>query len=698
MKSSATDPNVIKEPRQLTFDELQRIPQTTTHLGIDKTFPEAFANTLAQAEAYNKHLFRPHTYLHKWWARRCGSTFRTILKQFVSDPARRDYYVPGGLEGKFVLDPMMGGGTTLHEAIRLGASVIGVDIDPIPVVQVRATLSPIALTDLQSAFENLYAALYTEVGALFQTECPTCEQTIDVHYTLYGLRKRCQCGEVVQIDQYILREENDRAIRIWPETWAISDTQTPPPGSPRTQRLIPKTESVCPTCGEKYQELRATPFYARYVPFAVVGVCPQHGQFFRPPGPADLERLKAADARRIALDFGSTEAFAVQNGPKSRDLLRHGVASYLDVFSSRQLIYLEAAIRYLNTRYPAMPTNTSLLSEHFDPIHLNLALLISTALEFNAMLCGYKGWFKSRPGAIRHVFTLHAYGLPYTALENNPVNPEPGSGNLRRLFNDRLARGRAWAVAPIERRITSDGKSHQVKIHGEWDGGVEVFTQAEMKTASQAFWLLHQDARALPLEDHSIDFIVTDPPYYDSVQYSDLAAFFRVWLARLLPGAMDWTYDTKHSAVAAQSAADDTNFMRILTAIFRECARVLKPESGRMVFTFHHWDPNAWAELTIALKTAGFRLQNRYVVFSENPISVHINNLNAIKHDTILVLALEDAELHWTPLKSIAMDDSETFCRQCGETIGWFLESDMTLDNIRITWNSLIQKGAKNGK
>jgi adenine-specific DNA methylase len=39
------------------------------------------------------------------------------------------------------------------------------------------------------------------------------------------------------------------------------------------------------------------------------------------------------------------------------------------------------------------------------------------------------------------------------------------------------------------------------------------------------------------LADNSVDFIVTDPPYFDSVQYSDLAAFFRVWLRQLLPDA-----------------------------------------------------------------------------------------------------------------------------------------------------------------
>jgi hypothetical protein len=43
---------------------------------IDSGFPEEAANRLAEIESFNKHLFRPNTYLHKWWARRSGTTFR----------------------------------------------------------------------------------------------------------------------------------------------------------------------------------------------------------------------------------------------------------------------------------------------------------------------------------------------------------------------------------------------------------------------------------------------------------------------------------------------------------------------------------------------------------------------------------------------------------------------------------------------
>ena len=178
--------DLVREARQLAFDELFRAAHVDYSLSIDESFPEQFASRLSQAEAFNKHLFRPNTYLHKWWARRCGSTFRTILKQFVPDFSRRDHYAPGGLEGKVVLDPMMGGGTTLHEAIRLGASVIGADIDPIPVAQARASLTRVALSELRAGFDDLFAALRGEVAPYFQTECPHCTRPVDVQYVMRG--------------------------------------------------------------------------------------------------------------------------------------------------------------------------------------------------------------------------------------------------------------------------------------------------------------------------------------------------------------------------------------------------------------------------------------------------------------------------------------------------------------------------------
>lgn len=645
---------------------------------IDAHFPERFVDGLSRQEVFNKHLFRPNTYLHKWWARRCGSTFRTILKQFAPSAEQSDYYAAGGLEGLTVLDPMMGGGTTLHEAIRLGANVIGADIDPIPVIQARASLSRVPLPALRTAFNRFLADLHAELHPYFQTHCPTCAAETDVRYTLYGVRKRCKCGTVVQVEQYELRQHDHGTIRIDPCSGGIYTSSQPTEPGPGPRRLIKKGDKACPSCGHPYEELRELPFYARYTVVAVVGECAQHGLFYRTPSQHDLDLINAADRMRGELDFGTEEDFLVREGPKSADLVRHNVKSYLEVFSSRQLLYLHRAIRHL-PRYA-------------DVEQLNLAALVSTSLEFNSMLCGYKGWYKSRPGAIRHTFALHAYSFQYTALENNPVNPAKSSGNLRQLFHDRIERGRRWAALPIERKLKANGKLERVSIKGETDAGNEALAQDELDAGGGQFLVMQRDSRNLPLADGSVDIVVTDPPYYDSVQYADLASFFRVWLARLVPDAATWRYDHDHVAVAANGHRGAGNFMAVLAGIFSECHRVLKPETGRMVFTFHHWDHKAWAGLTTALQDAGFRLVNAYVVFSEHPISVHIRNVRSIRHDCILVLASrrDGRPRSWVAPGAIETDESEAFCRCCSEALGWLLDQQLAPAEIRSQWKRLL--------
>jgi len=442
--------------------------------------------------------------------------------------------------------------------------------------------------------------------------------------------------------------------------------------------LVEKGTKSCVICDQPYQDDRHKPFYARYVPVAVVVKCPRHGLFFAHPTPGDLDLIEQANAVRATLDFGSRADFTIKPGPKSGDLIKHGVTSYLDLFSSRQLLYLQHAI--------------DLLSDVEPLIRLNLALLVSTSLEFNSMLCGYKGAEKRRPGAIRHTFSHHAYSFPYTALENNPVYPEMTSGTLQKLFHDRIRRARQWAHNPQERLIKK-GEVRKITLRGEVDAGVEVTRPADLRQDSRRFLLIQGSSASLNLDDNSVDYVVTDPPYFDSVQYSDLAAFFRVWLRRLIPIDMQWDYDLAESAVDPH-ANGGGQYTDVLSAILAECHRVLRKDHGRLIFTFHHWNPKAWTALTIALKKPGFILINRYVVHSENPISVHISNLKALTHDVILILAPKRAEVNvarnWECPPVIDKSASYTFCQDCGAALGWMLNAD--LDNVEIEkrWTELL--------
>lgn len=64
--------------------------------------------------------------------------------------------------GDMVLDPMMGSGTTLIEAVRLGRKAVGCDIDPLSLIVGGAKLSPISpLQIIQTGFDILSAAKQT---------------------------------------------------------------------------------------------------------------------------------------------------------------------------------------------------------------------------------------------------------------------------------------------------------------------------------------------------------------------------------------------------------------------------------------------------------------------------------------------------------------------------------------------------------
>ncbi len=645
---------------------------------IDTTFDAELADRLAYLESFNKHYYRPNTYLHKWWARRCGTSFRLILKHLVTDTESQDYYTPGGLDGRIILDPMIGGGTTLHEALRLGANVIGVDLDPIPVLQARASLGQYPLDRLEEAFDALFVDLNRELAHYYRTTCPHCEAETESWYLLLGARRACQCGTVLLVDSLVLRQESDDSLfRLCPYCrQIIHGDLTCDCGQKGEQVIVERGTKRCPTCAGNFIEEVDRPYYRRFEPLALTGHCPRHNFFIRTPDAWVWKALEEADARRASLALSRAE-FKVVAGQKSIQLLRRGIDNYLELFSSRQLLYLQRAIALLRS---------------YEPLErLNLALLLSTSLEFNSLLCGYKGRGKRRSGAIRHTFAHHAYTFPLTAVENNPLYRRLASGTLQKLFDMRIRRARRWAAAPRERDLAAE-KATFIPIVGERDGGKEVAKYTDLQTGTQRFLLCQGSATRLDLPDQSVDSIVTDPPYFDSVQYSDLSAFFRVWLRHFLPGEAAWQYDVRQSAVDPHDNGRDTRFVELMTGIFGECARVLRPRHGRLIFTFHHWNPRGWSALTIALKQARFHLLNYAVVHAEHPISVHIANMNALTHDAILVLAPDGhaQRRDWSRPLEVDKSTSAAFCAGCAQLLGWFLAAEKSENQIVDYWQRVL--------
>lgn len=128
---------------------------------------EDIISKLAQDEAGKRQYYRPVYSLHKWWARRPGALFRSII--LLASDADSDlftataggslspysnYFKDHNLEDFVILDPFMGGGTTLVEANRVGARVTGCDLNPVSFWIVRETLKSIDLGKLESYFRQ----------------------------------------------------------------------------------------------------------------------------------------------------------------------------------------------------------------------------------------------------------------------------------------------------------------------------------------------------------------------------------------------------------------------------------------------------------------------------------------------------------------------------------------------------------------
>jgi adenine-specific DNA methylase len=161
---------------------------------------------------------------------------------------------------------------------------------------------------------------------------------------------------------------------------------------------------------------------------------------------------------------------------------------------------------------------------------------------------------------------------------------------------------------------------------GTWDSVSGSIVNAIRKVVADARGtaarLSKASATALPRRDDSVDVVITDPPYYDMVEYADASDLFHVWLKRTLfdiepdlfgPDEQepDGLQDKNREIIVRRvhesgRVRHDTEFYEAMLAkSFSEARRVLKPD-GHLVVVFGHSDPDAWRRLLGALQTAGF--------------------------------------------------------------------------------------------
>jgi hypothetical protein len=132
---------------------------------IEVGFPIVEINRLAVPE---RNSFKPIYQIHKWFARRASCVFRAILLGALKPAVQpdgtptdlmaefyKDHSDDPDTKDKVILDPFMGGGTTVVEALRLRCRVIGIDLNPVAWFIVKTEIEPVDLDALKAAFERL---------------------------------------------------------------------------------------------------------------------------------------------------------------------------------------------------------------------------------------------------------------------------------------------------------------------------------------------------------------------------------------------------------------------------------------------------------------------------------------------------------------------------------------------------------------
>jgi adenine-specific DNA methylase len=146
------------------------------------------------------------------------------------------------------------------------------------------------------------------------------------------------------------------------------------------------------------------------------------------------------------------------------------------------------------------------------------------------------------------------------------------------------------------------------------------------------------DARQLAhIADATIDLVLTDPPYFDYIAYSELGHFYVPWLVRF--GLVEAAYLDKFPAGQLASLSRSENavetFADHLAAAFREIARVCR-SNARIVFTYQNLDGRGWDALARAMAQAGVIPFQAFPLFGDSDVSPH-KHANSISWDCVLV-------------------------------------------------------------
>lgn len=549
--------------------------------------------------------------IHRWWARRPPALLRGLLiaSYMDSDSTADEFWSAFGsskrlLDGNRVLDSFAGGGSTLIEAARLGADVVGGDVDPLAVSIVSAALNLPDLESLREAGTELLEWLTVTFERLYPTrdeapslhyfhvpivDCPTCAHQGPLYRTLVLARDSRRRGAVVRDDVltcycpncfslHHLQNAESKHFRccgsqhdIWSGTFA-------------------NHYYSCPQCSARasHRDLRTGVAEQRLV---AVEETPTDGRRrLRSPRPEDLKALELA--RRVLSRYHGHLHLPdgeVQVSQRDGRPVSYGIMRYEQLFTPRQLLILGAAWSWISERN--LP----------ESVARALQMAVSNALATNNRLCGYAADY----GRLSALFSVRGYSLPALAVELNPLHPTGGRGTIAAC----IARiERAAEQTPVRRYTWDIQKQQPVAVNFDIAvAGVDATVACRSADVSPP-------VNAQP----DVDICIFDPPYYDYIAYDELSAFYRAW-------------HNNAQLAGIPLRPGESNDVESFGAYLGRCmqAIVARLRMGRPIaFTYHSTNRDAWDAIGEAIDAADLRVTAIWPVRSDGHMGHHSHEGN----------------------------------------------------------------------
>ena len=603
----------------------ERVAVGSGRRAIEDGFSFELVSDVAEMESWRKELNRPIYHLHKWWAQRLGTVFRSaiIAATTPSGASLMDlFYSKIHLSDIVIFDPFMGSGTTVGEAVKLGCTAIGRDINPVAYRAVHTALGPLDRAEVDAQFKQVEATAGGQIDRLYQST-DSDDQPCTVLYYFWVKFLACpKCHRQVDLfSSYIFASHADKARHpeakvVCPDCGDIIHARHDATevrcgcGASFDPRVAParRADVVCRYCDHRFSIAKTA---------LAAGCPPSHRMYaklvlradgvkeYLPPSREDLSAFEDSRQRLIEL-APAIPSVPIEDGYNTRQMLNYGYHFWHEMFNPRQLL----ALTILANSIRELPAGNARSA---------LALLFSGTLEFNNMFVSYKG---EGTGAVRHLFAHHILKPERTPIEANLWGTPKSSGAFSTLYRSRLLRAMDYRSGPFEIAVGNAGRRRSGrKVFGvsEPIGGRVLSRYPKDGLRAGDVYLSCGDSAKTDLPDRSVDLVVTDPPFFDNVHYSELADFFYAWQRLYFP-----TEETKRTTTRRPEEVQDTEahaFTAKLRAVFAECHRVLR-EEGLLVFSYHHSRESGWLAVAAAVLGAQFSIVEAQPVKAEMSVAM----------------------------------------------------------------------------